>query len=594
MMNTFPLIRVKWSNEHVMAAVFGVLVLYMLPSWLQNLPGFLEFLAVLIFSLIIDTTANIIRFKRPVCAVSAAVTAAILYVLTPGVSLWGQLLGAAAALLVGKHIWGGTGKNPINPAMVGLLFISLFFKIKEPAFTATLMLLPALVLSVPFIKFRPFAAFGFMAGMVAALIYMQEFSFEAFIAYGIIFWGCLILTDPVTITVNPFIGAVGGVITGFFALRLSGSALVMATGVLVFNILSVAADRFGKSPNVRRPGYIRVKKIIPFQSGTIPFYDLTKNKAEKIEDISLLDREEILRRIEVNEVFGFGGAAFPTIEKIRAVIESRESRKHLIINGVECDPGLIHDHWLMCSHMNEICTGIKILTKCVKFESVTLAVKESADISCAEGVKVYRVPDYYPAGAERFLIRQVLGKKLSRQVIPAKEGILVLNVQTLYAIYEAVCKNKKTDTRLITIADMKGKSGYVVKVRLGTNIQRVIDALVLKAGHAFLGGGAMQCRNAADDDVIDKTVNFMAIGDFPRYKESPLCSRCGFCKSNCPAGIMVDRIAELVDEGDLKGAKRYKPETCIQCGNCSRVCLAGRNLAARVKAANLNHFILAK
>jgi hypothetical protein len=27
-MQAYPLIRVKWSNEHIMAALFGVLILY--------------------------------------------------------------------------------------------------------------------------------------------------------------------------------------------------------------------------------------------------------------------------------------------------------------------------------------------------------------------------------------------------------------------------------------------------------------------------------------------------------------------------------------------------------------------------------------
>lgn len=109
-MNTFSLVRTKWSNEHIMAAVFIVSVLYLLPQWLQSPKELLDFAAVLILGLLIDVIANIIRYKRLVCAVSAAVTVAVLQVLTPGVPLWGRILGVAFALLVGKHFEGGTGK----------------------------------------------------------------------------------------------------------------------------------------------------------------------------------------------------------------------------------------------------------------------------------------------------------------------------------------------------------------------------------------------------------------------------------------------------------------------------------------------------
>lgn len=589
-MNTFPLIRNKWSNEHVMAAVFGILILYLLPSWLQNPAGITGFLAVLAGSLIIDTTANMIRYKRPVCSVSAAVTAGIFGVLVQGVPLWGQLTGIAAALILGKHIWGGTGKNPVNPAMAGVLLTGIVFRINEPVFEVSVLLLPAFILSIPFIMFRPYASTGFLAGMLAATFFRQDLGFVSILAYGGIFFACLILTDPVTITGHSIVGAAGGLITGFLTLLLSGSVTATAAGILIFNVVSAAAANFRKKSSSGLILKSKIDKIIPYSS-SIPYVDLTEKEERTAGGTSILNladslsKEEILRRIEAGEVFGMGGAAFPTIEKIRTVMDSGETQKHLIINGAECDPGLLHDRWLLENSMKEICAGADILKKCIDFDTVTLTVKEGTEINCTGEIEIKSIPDCYPVGAERALIGQVLEKELSKNDIPAKEGILVLNVQTVQAIYVAVSRSKKTDARLITVADMKNKSAYIVKVRLGAKIQSIVEALKLGHGNYFVGGGAMQCRNADEEDVVDKTVNFIALGDFPRYKESPLCSRCGFCRSNCPAGIMVDRIAELADKEEWKEAKWYEPDKCIQCGNCSRVCLAGRNLAARVKAA---------
>ena len=594
-MNTFPIIRVKWSNEHIMAAVFGVLLLYLLPSWLQHPVSILRFLALLFFSLLIDVFINIYRYKRPICAVSAAVTAGVIMVLTPGVTLWGQLLSVLVALIFGKHIWGGTGKNHLNPAMVGLLFISIFIPIQEPVFQATILLLPAMVLSLPFIKFRPYASLGFIAGMMLAILLKQEINLHNIIAYGVIFWGCIVITDPVTISDHPIVGTVLGIIIGFSTMiHQTNSIFSMVAGVLLFNIISFLTRELS-IPNVKLHSKIKIKKVVPYLNST-EFYDCTdldQRKKAFITSIKKHDNKfcsyqtganEILKRIQKNEVYGLGGAAFPAIEKINTVIESKVERKYLIINGVECDPGLIHDHWLIRNGMNEICRGIEYLKQCINFQDIIIALKDTKEIHSTSEIKMIKVPDYYPVGAERILIKEVLGEEFSNYEIPSKSGILVLNVQTLYTIYEAV-NNKKADTKFITVADIKKQSGYVVKVKLGMRVHDIIKGLGLDSKNVYFGGGAMQCQLADEEDVIDKTLNFIAISEAPKFKGSPLCSKCGFCRGNCPAGIRVDQIAELVYKGEMQKLKRFKAEKCIQCGNCSRVCLAGRNLATKVKVA---------
>jgi Na+-translocating ferredoxin:NAD+ oxidoreductase RnfC subunit len=66
---------------------------------------------------------------------------------------------------------------------------------------------------------------------------------------------------------------------------------------------------------------------------------------------------------------------------------------------------------------------------------------------------VYAVPNRYPIGAEKILIKEVLGITIAQNVIPADCGILVLNVQTVHAIYEAIYGNCKPNTKFITVAE---------------------------------------------------------------------------------------------------------------------------------------------
>ncbi len=584
-MNTFPLIKTKWSNERVMAAVFSAAALYMLPGWVRNPASILGFMLVLSVGLAIDVGVNYLRHKRPVCAVSAAVTVAILQALTQGVPLWGELLAVAVALLAGKHIWGGTGKNPVNPAMVGLLFLSLFFRVQSPAFEPSLLLLPALLLSLPFLLFRPFAAAGMMAGMVASLLLNQSYLADV-LSYGVIFWGCLVIADPVTTTSQPLPGALAGLLAGFVPMVLGGTTTAMALGILAANGLSFVADKLCANAGVHLRLSFKDKERIPFSQESTLFFELAAGNAAP-RDISSegWTRDVILARIERNGVFGFGGAAFPTIRKIKAVLDAKPSECHLIVNGVECDPGLIHDKWLLRVRTNEIAQGIRLLEKCLPFRSVTVAVKDDEGIHFPYAIVVRRVPDYYPAGAEKALIKEILHKSLPHDAIPAKDGILVLNVQTVFAIYEAVCLDRKADTRFITVADVNRMSASVVRVRLGMTVRDIVEELNLSAGCVFSGGGVMNARIAADDDTVDQFVNFLAVGMLPNYGESPNCSRCRLCCAVCPVGLKVNDIAELVDNGKAGETGRLHPERCLACGSCSHVCLAGRNLAARMDTA---------
>jgi Na+-translocating ferredoxin:NAD+ oxidoreductase RnfD subunit/ferredoxin len=584
-MNSFPLVKTKSSNEKIMAVAFLAAVLYLLPGSIQDPGSILNFLAVLAAGLAIDTVANFIRYKRPVCAVSAAVTVSVLYALSPGVTLWEQLLAVTEALIAGKHIWGGTGRNPVNPAILGLLFLDVVFHVNVPAFAPSVLLLPAVLVSLPFILIRPFAAAGMIAGLTLSLLLHQSFSLANVLSYGVIFWGCLVITDPVTVTAKPLPGALFGFLAGFVPLYLGGSAAVMAAGVLLANILSFAADALLGGLGLR--SHIRFKKKTRIlYSHDTPFYDMTDVNYTSGTVFKGLNKEDILDSIKQNRVFGLGGAAFPTYKKIQAAIDANADEYHLIVNGVECDPGLIHDKWLLHHQADKIVQGIKLLQQCIPFSTVTVAAKNAEGLSFPEGIAVRRVPDYYPAGAEKLLIREVLKKTLPQDSVPANEGILVLNIQTVAAVYEAVCLDKEADTKLITIADLRNMSGCVARVCIGANVHDTVKKVFSEAACVFTGGGMMNARIAADETVIDENVNFIAVGAFPNYnRESFLCSRCGYCSAICPAGLKVNEIARLVDDDKIDRTARLHPERCMACGSCSHVCLAGRNLAARVTAA---------
>lgn len=59
---------------------------------------------------------------------SAAVTGALIGLcITPLAPLWVSAAGAAAGVVIGKHAYGGLGRNPFNPAMVGYALVLVSF-----------------------------------------------------------------------------------------------------------------------------------------------------------------------------------------------------------------------------------------------------------------------------------------------------------------------------------------------------------------------------------------------------------------------------------------------------------------------------------
>lgn len=586
-MTTFPMLRVKRSNEHMLSDVFKILALYHLPLWIEDPMGILRFILLVAVGGLIDSIFSLIRYKKLWCCASGAVTAAIISLLTVGVPLWGQLLGIVIALVVGKQLWGGTGKNILNPALVGLIPVMLIFHLSLPQFRESLFYLPAIILGLLFVRVRPFAALGFIVGMLAGLYLNQELTLWSIITYGILFWGSIIITDPVTVTRNRFAGIAAGFLAGFGGLVFEAVPIAVPIGILLVNLFTAVIETTAERSRDGQKARISIPKAVGAKNYEKKLVDLSHTlEPMPISDaeVAKMSWEEILGKIKASEMYGMGGAAFPTGRKLQTLLAAKDE-KYFIINGVECDPGLMHDAWLLRNYSKEIRKGIDLISRCADFKGIYLAAKDMKDLSYPDYVKLFRVKDLYPMGAERILIAEVLGKKLNNDQIPASQGVLVLNVQTVYAIYRAVYLNATADTRILTVADLRGKTAEIVRVRLGMKLQEITRAMFPDAVNIFVGGGLMQAYLSEEDAVIDQSINFIATGNYPNYKESPQCSKCGSCIESCPSGLKVNLIADLVDQGKPEETERYFVSECISCGSCSYSCPAGRNLSARVKAA---------
>ena len=241
------------------------------------------------------------------------------------------------------------------------------------------------------------------------------------------------------------------------------------------------------------------------------FVDLTKeqfnsNKTNKENSnqtvVSLyqtMNTNELLAKLEKLQIKGLSGGGFKTADKIRTLMESGVQDKCLIINAVECEPGLVHDEWLLYNQLHIIQKGIKILMQSIPFNKVYIASKNISDTEqdgmkkgLPSQAKIITVPYYYPMGEEHNLIQYIMRKQMNKKEIPARKGILVVNVQTIYAIAKAMAEDRIQESRYLTVANLVEGKAMVVRAYMGMKVCEVANK-VLGASNGlslYCGGGA--------------------------------------------------------------------------------------------------------
>jgi electron transport complex protein RnfC len=287
-------------------------------------------------------------------------------------------------------------------------------------------------------------------------------------------------------------------------------------------------------------------------------------------------------------VVGMGGAAFPS--HVKLTVPEGKTIDHLLINGVECEPYLTADHRLMLEKPKEILVGIKILMKALGVPRAIIGIEENkADaielfqqlLKNEKQIGVEALEVQYPQGGEKQLIQAILNREVPSGGLPADVGVIVHNVGTTFAVYEAFQKNKPLVERIVTVTgkDVKQPSNFLV--RLGTP---VIDLIVAAGGipdntGKIVSGGPMMGKAIADLEVpIAKGTSGILLipKDEASRAEVYNCVHCGKCIEACPMGLEPYRLLILSRKGNNKRAKEEHILDCIECGSCAFVCPSNR------------------
>ncbi len=297
-------------------------------------------------------------------------------------------------------------------------------------------------------------------------------------------------------------------------------------------------------------------------------------------------REKLLDAVLESGVVGLGGAAFPTSVKL-----SSTDIRTLIVNIAECEPYITVDYRAVLEDFDDILYAVNYIKRFCNIERVIFAV-ESNKPEAIEKLKDYEVcilKSRYPQGAEKVIIYESTGKILPEGMRPYEIGVVVLNVTTLSKLGRFFSTGEPLMSKRITVDGAAVENPQNVEVAIGTRISEVLNFCGLKkpVKKIILGGPMMGVSvDSLDFPVIKSTNAVLALDEKTAYfPQTTPCIRCGRCYRSCPFHLMPAEFERRYYSGDVISLQKLHLASCIECGICSYVCPAKRDLVSTNRLA---------
>ena len=368
-----------------------------------------------------------------------------------------------------------------------------------------------------------------------------------------------------------------------------GTLIAKSSGFVSANIYSSVAGKVTKIDSVfDASGYKKPAIIISVADEDV--WEESIDRSPELVRECALDAKAIIDKINEAGIVGLGGATFPTHVKLSPPPGSKA--EVLIINAVECEPYLTSDHQLMLEHGEEILVGCTILMKALSVNKCIIGVENNKPDAikhlsglCTQykGIEVMPLKVQYPQGGEKQLIDAVLSKQVKSGALPISTGAVVQNVGTIYAVYEAIQKNKPLLERVVTVTGKSLDKPANYLARIGTPLKTLIEASggIPENTGKIIGGGPMMGKAllSADLPVTKGTSGILLISQEESVrKPMRACIRCAKCVNVCPMGLNPTFLMVDTQQQDWERAERGHIVDCIECGSCSFTCPSNRPL----------------
>lgn len=372
---------------------------------------------------------------------------------------------------------------------------------------------------------------------------------------------------------------------------LAGQKIGEATGFISANIISsVSGIVKSIEPRLTVSGNKALSIIVENDNE----YKVEEGIGEK-RDYTKLSKEEIRNYVKEAGIVGLGGAGFPN--HVKLMPKDDNAIDYVIVNAVECEPYLTSDYRVMLEMPEKIVGGLKVILSLFPNAKGIIAIEDNKPdaikvlrkaIEGEKNISVSVLKTKYPQGSERKLIFATTGRRINSSMLPADAGCVVDNVDTVVAIYMAVCESTPLMRKIITVTGDAIKEPRNFEVKIGTSYSELIEEAggFREKPEKIISGGPMMGTAIFSLDIpVTKTSSALLAftKDEVAENEPTACIRCGRCVEVCPSSLIPQKIIENVDGLDNESFIALNGMECYECGSCTYICPAKRRLTQAFK-----------
>lgn len=301
-------------------------------------------------------------------------------------------------------------------------------------------------------------------------------------------------------------------------------------------------------------------------------------------------QEEILESVKLSGAVSADNEALPLWAKLKTMFDIKP--KTIIVNAVETEPYICMSQKIIDETPDDVTTALSLIMNATGAVKVIVAISDDVPHEIANSfdenvnlagldVSVAHIPQKYPNGNERFLMRQIFGRKMAKlskeQIEPNAENLHIgfLMPQDCLNIKLACSDGLPQTTRIITVAGDAVKNPQNLEVRIGTTVRDVLErcGLSYDPDRIVLGSAMRGVSVTSLDTPITKSVcAVLALKAVRGGLQKSICVNCGKCVSVCPQGLMPNYIAMRAVKADFDSLKELHISDCIECGSCAYIC----------------------
>lgn len=309
------------------------------------------------------------------------------------------------------------------------------------------------------------------------------------------------------------------------------------------------------------------------------------------------DRQSFISAVKNSGCCGMGGAGFPTHIKL-SFDKKVTPINSLIVNGAECEPYITSDYRELVECSEDVLGGIKEIQKFLEIEKAYICIEDNKPDAIKllekltaedDSISVVKLKSSYPQGAEKVLVYSSIGKIIGEGDLPSSVGAVVINCTTVGFIHRYLKTGMPLVSKRVTVDGDIVRTPCNVNALIGTSVEEVLkfaDCLPELCEKVILGGPMMGGCIYDLQTPICKTNN--AVLSFKKAEktvEQTNCIRCGRCIKACPLNLMPSMMEKAYDNNNVDELRALKVNLCMNCGSCSYVCPAKRNLAEKNQLA---------